>query len=102
MKLRILQLTLAFLLFANSCGDEPPTIQARLNIGTSLTGSVPANPLRWQVVTSTIDPTSSTMSTLYGNDVALKYARSHSEQAYPTGSMLALITWQQKQDERWF
>jgi hypothetical protein len=42
------------------------------------------------------------MSTLYGNDAAVRYARSNSQQDYPAGSVLSLVTWAQREDERWF
>jgi hypothetical protein len=42
------------------------------------------------------------MSTLYGNDVAVGYARTNSQHSYPNGSMLSLVTWTQRDDDRWF
>ena len=48
------------------------------------------------------DKTSSTMSTLYGNDLAVDHARAHSDHDYPDGSVLALVTWTQQNDPRWF
>ena len=42
------------------------------------------------------------MSTLYGNDLAVQYARTHSQHSYPTGSVLSLVTWRQQEDPRWF
>jgi hypothetical protein len=49
-----------------------------------------------------IDRADSTMSTLYGNDLAVGYARTHSQHDYPLGSVLALVTWTQQDDPRWF
>jgi hypothetical protein len=60
------------------------------------------NPLPWRIITSMADKTSSTMSTLYGNDLAVDYARAHSDRDYPDGSVLALVTWTQQDDPRWF
>jgi hypothetical protein len=60
------------------------------------------NPLAWRVITSAIDPGDGTMSTLYGNDVAVGYARTHSRHDYPAGSVLSLVTWMQIEDPRWF
>src|SRR5882672_29749 len=68
----------------------------------SLPGDLPANPASWKFITSEIDRARGTMSTLYGNDAAVNYARSLSQQDYPVGSVLALVTWTQKPDERWF
>ena len=42
------------------------------------------------------------MSTLYGNDVAVRYARSNAQQDYPAGSVLSLVTWSQRPDVHWF
>lgn len=42
------------------------------------------------------------MSTLTGNDVAVRYARTSGGQAYPAGSTLSLATWGQAEDGRWF
>jgi hypothetical protein len=49
-----------------------------------------------------IDPGNTTMSTLYGNDVAVGYARTHSQHDYPPGAVLSLVTWMQTEDSRWF
>ncbi|MGA8500453.1 MAG: cytochrome P460 family protein, partial [Candidatus Sulfotelmatobacter sp.] len=68
----------------------------------SLVGPLPANPLQWKIITSTIDKADSTMSTLYGNDVAVRYARANSQHNYPAGSVLSLVTWTQREDDRWF
>lgn len=42
------------------------------------------------------------MSTLYGNDVAVQYARRNSPLDYPAGSVISLVTWTQQDDPRWF
>jgi len=60
------------------------------------------NPLQWRIITSMADKNSSTMSTLYGNDLAVDYARTHADRKYPDGSVLALVTWKQQNDPRWF
>jgi len=54
------------------------------------------------VITSTIQKQASTMGTLYGNDVAVRYVRSDSRLDYPAGSVLSLVTWTQQEDVRWF
>jgi hypothetical protein len=61
-----------------------------------------SNPLLWKVVTSGVNPKSSTMYTLYGNDIAVLYARTSAGRNYPDGAVLALVTWQQQEDARWF
>ena len=58
--------------------------------------------MQWQVITSEIDPRQSTMSTVFGNNVAVEYARTHDDHNYPTGSVLSVVTWNQQEDARWF
>ncbi len=62
----------------------------------------PLSPQQWRVVTSALNQQDSTMSTLFGNDLAVDYARTHSEHDYPAGSALALVTWTEREDPRWF
>lgn len=84
-----------------SCGGSS-AVTSSINERAALTGSLPYNPLQWNVITSSIDKPGSTMSTLYGNDVAARYARSQSQQNYPPGSVLSLVTWTQQEDIHWF
>ncbi|HUJ73110.1 MAG TPA: cytochrome P460 family protein [Verrucomicrobiae bacterium] len=88
------------LLFCGCSGSGAAT--ARINERAAVTGDLPWNPLQWNVITSSIDKRASTMNTLYGNDVAVRYARSNSQQDYPPGSVLSLVTWTQQEDTRWF
>jgi len=84
------------------CSGHESKITATANLSASLTGDLPANPLQWKVITSTIDKKNSTMSTLYGNDLAVSYARTHARHEYPAGTRLSLVTWTQQEDPRWF
>jgi hypothetical protein len=84
------------------CSGNEPRISATLNQSASLIGTLPANPLQWEAITSMIDRADSTMSTLYGNDIAVGYVRTHSQHDYPAGSQLSLVTWTQQEDPRWF
>jgi hypothetical protein len=98
--------------FTNECvGCHAPLIRTNyvfttpirgVNERASMAGDLPANPLQWQVITSAIDKNDTTMSTLYGNDVAVRYARANSQHDYPAGSALSLVTWTQRDDSRWF
>lgn len=83
-----------------SCGGSGG-VTASFNEQALLTGSLPSNPLQWNVITSSIDKQASTMSTLYGNGIAVRYARSNSQQDYPPGSVLSLVTWNQQEDIHW-
>jgi hypothetical protein len=93
---------LALCLSLGACSTETPNTTATFNQEASLTGNLPANPLQWKIITSVLSANDSTMSTLYGNDVAVQYARTHAEHDYPDGSTLALVTWAQTDDPRWF
>jgi hypothetical protein len=84
-----------------SCKGSGAVISS-INERASLTGSLPWNPLQWNVIASSVDKQASTMSTLYGNNVAVRYARTNSQQDYPAGSVLSLVTWTQQEDSRWF
>ena len=42
------------------------------------------------------------MYTLFGNDLAVQYARKNSQHDYPAGSVLSLVAWNQQEDPRWF
>jgi hypothetical protein len=84
------------------CGSDAPKIAVTFNQGASLKGDLPSNPLQWKVITSALSPADSTMSTLYGNDVAVSHARTNSEHSYPNGSILSMVTWTQRDDPRYF
>jgi hypothetical protein len=77
-------------------------IRSTLNKGAALVGDLPANPLGWKVITASIDKNDSSMSTLFGNDLAAGYARTNSLHEYPSGSVVSLVTWTQQEDARWF
>ena len=54
-----------------------------------------------------VDPNSQTMAMLYGNPAAMEGAQlrgtSHpGGPKYPTGAVLALVTWAQRDDPHWF
>ena len=83
-----------------SCNDASALVPS-INQPASFTGQLPWNPLRWKVITSLMDNRASTMSTLYGNDFAVGFARSGGRD-YPPGSVLALVTWRKQDDDRWF
>ena len=73
-----------------------------LNQGAALVGELPSNPMQGKVITSWVDKQASTMSTMFGNDVAVRYARTNPEAKYPAGSVLSVVTWSQQEDPRWF
>ena len=78
------------------------TVNENGSLSPAAASALPSNPLKWRIITSSIDPQSSTMSTLYGNDIAIKYARSNTKHDYPPGSQIALVTWTRRDDPRYF
>jgi len=99
--MKLLLLTAAALLALTGCNTTKPE-PASTNQQAALTGSLPYNPLAWRAVTSWTNQRNATMSTLYGNDVAVQYARSSADHAYPAGAVLALVTWSERDDPHWF
>jgi Haem-binding domain/Cytochrome P460 len=81
---------------------RPGSVVSTSNGLATLAGDIDVDPLRWNVVTCGADPRDSTMSTLYGNDIAVQYSRTHAEGTYPVGAALALVTWHQQDDGNWF
>lgn len=84
------------------CSGTNPAVAASLNENASLPNGLPANPLRWQVVTSEIDKSAVTISTLFGDDQAIAYARGNPHHGYPVGATLAMVTWTEREDPRWY
>jgi hypothetical protein len=86
--------------FLSSCQSQPAL---GLNEEASLpeTAELPENPLLLHAMTSSIHPGDSTMSTLYGNDVAFDYAGGHGDNHYPDGAVLYEVTWSQQSDQQW-
>jgi hypothetical protein len=70
-----------------SCSTQNPRVATKLNQEASLVGALPWNPLEGKFITSWTDKHNATMSTLFGNG---------------SGSGLALVTWSQQEDPRWF
>lgn len=83
------------------CRQEP---KETLNINASLEQSsgLTENPLLMIPLTSSINPKNSSMSTLYGNQVAADYAKQNADSKYPQDAVLYEVTWKQKADEFWF
>src|SRR5713226_7032884 len=92
----------ASLLGLIACSKQNALVATTLNERAALAGDLPSNPLQSGVITSAVNKLDSTMWTLFGNDLAVKYARTNSGHDYPAGSMLSLVTWEQQEDRRWF
>jgi hypothetical protein len=100
--MRYLALTVVVLTALTGCNSSPSAAPASINEQAALTGSLPYNPLAWRAVTAWTNPRNGTTSTLYGNDLAVDYARTHTGRAYPAGAVLALVTWKEREDPHWF
>ena len=80
------------------------------NDAAALPVSLPYQPLGWRVITMYVDPKTHTTATLYGNDAAMGAVQVRGaapvegpeSTAYPAGSVLALVTWVQRDDPHWF
>jgi hypothetical protein len=79
-----------------------PRVATRLNEDAAVRGEIPSNPMRGRVITSWINRGDTTMSTMFGNDVAVGYAKTSAERDYPAGTVLSVVTWSQQEDPRWF
>lgn len=80
--------------------------EAGNNRAATLPSGLPYQPLRWTPITMFVDREGHTMSTLYGNELAIQSvdARSTSPATphYEPGAVLALVTWVQRDDPHWF
>ena len=74
------------------------------NAAASLLSTLPWQPLGWRPITMYVDPKTHTTATLYGNDTAIQILEGGGAPAlaYPSGSVLALVTWAQRDDPHWF
>jgi hypothetical protein len=89
-------------LIAFGCLAPDSRVETRMNSEAALVGDIASNPLRLKVITLEADWRASTMSTLFGNDIAMQYSRAHTGSDYPIGSTLSFVTWQLREDPRWF
>ncbi|KAA2241913.1 hypothetical protein F0L74_18815 [Chitinophaga agrisoli] len=74
----------------------------QLNKAASLPAAFDFNKMGLKVITSSVNRKTGTMSTLYGNATAFDYVVDSTDNQYPAGSVLALITWKQQEDKRWY
>lgn len=77
------------------------------NRTANLPSSLPYPPLAWSAITMYVDPGAHTMATLFGNQTAMRAITSRGPASgqvlsYPTGAVLALVTWAQRDDPHWF
>lgn len=77
------------------------------NAAASLPASLPWQPLQWRALTMYVDPKTRRMATLYGNDTATQALERKDDTVarppgYLSGTVLALVTWAQRDDPHWF
>lgn len=79
------------------------------NRAASLPISLPYQPLGWGAITIYVDPKGHTTATLYGNETAMRAVHTQGAAmggpkapAYPADTVLALVTWAQRDDPHWF
>jgi hypothetical protein len=79
------------------------------NLAAALPAGLPYQPLHWRPITMYVDPKSRTTATLFGNDAAMRAVQPRrsdgigaSNPQYPAGTVLALVTWAQRDDPHWF
>ena len=84
------------------CTSKRTEVSKIINDRASLRGDLPFDPFQGKVVATFVNPQESTMSTLYGNDIAVRHARTDPQKPYPTGSVLSFVTWYQVEDDHWF
>jgi len=79
------------------------------NAAAALPPNLPYQPLGWNAITMYVNPKTRATATLYGNGSAMSSVRSKgpassgaAELGYANGAVLALVTWNQRQDPHWF
>jgi hypothetical protein len=78
-----------------------PTASDLFNDDAKLVGALPYPVLQWTPLTTSVDRSSFTTATLFGNDAAVSASRS-GQAIYPAGAVLGLVTWRQRDDPHWF
>jgi Haem-binding domain/Cytochrome P460 len=75
----------------------------------ALPASLPWQPLGWNWITMYVDPATRTTAALFGNDKAMRAVAARERSSakgtglpYADGSVLALVTWAQRDDPHWF
>jgi hypothetical protein len=87
---------------AHGCTSRRTDAAELINRKASLRGGLPFNPLQWRVISSSVNAREATVSVLYGNDIAVRHARTDPRRPYPAGAVLSLVTWAQEEDPHWF
>lgn len=89
-----------FILLLAACSGNNTTAQL-FNTRASLPASAAYNLDGLKVITSFVNKTKGTTSTLYGNNLALKLALDGNK-TIAANEEFTLVTWQQQADDHWF
>ena len=98
MKMRVIGCVLV--LMVCGCGRRKIADADLYNVQAGVGAGLPYPVMEWKAITTVVDRGAGTTGTLFGNDVAVSAARAGV--AYPSGAVLGLVTWQQREDPHWF
>jgi hypothetical protein len=90
----------AFCLLIGACSNNTNS-SGNINTKASFPDSFKFSPAGLKVINSSINKKHGTMSTLYGNPLALKKAMGFNKEVV-AGEEFTLVTWQQQPDAHWF
>jgi len=83
--------------------NAPVAGQEVVNNRAALPAHLPHQPFNWYPASMYVDPASQSTAILFLNDLAQQSsALNSSKAADPPGSVLALVTWSQREDPHWF
>ena len=98
MKMRVIACAMA--LVVCGCSGKKIADADLYNVQAAVGAGLPYPVMEWKAITSVVDRNAETTSTLFGNDAAVMAARAGV--AYPSGAVVGLVTWQQREDPHWF
>jgi Cytochrome P460 len=82
------------------CGRKKIADEDLYNVQAAVPAGLPYPVMEWKAIATVVDRGSGTTGTLFGNDAAVSAARAGV--AYPSGAVLGLVTWRQREDPHWF
>jgi Cytochrome P460 len=88
-------------LVAGCSAHKQPGPEDLFNDQAKVAGTLPYPVMDWKAITVSVNRGAGTMATLFGNDAAVAAMRS-GEASYPAGAVVALVTWQGREDPHWF
>ena len=98
MKMRVVACAMA--LVVCGCSGKKIADADLYNVQAAVDAGLPYPVMEWKAITTVVDRGAGTTGTLFGNDAAVTAARAGV--AYPSGAVLGLVTWKQREDPHWF